>query len=345
MNPLGLLLALICVTSTIFYFRNMIRESRPIKRLSSLASRLKSQGYNVVGLQSNDISMKELLVAAIEVAKRGGIKVKQVRESNNLQEQSKGETAEGVNDPLTEGDLLSHQQMYYSFKNTWPDVAVVSEESGTSKVVDTAAVDQLETDGIESKLSDKMDIYVPKSDIMIWIDPLDATKEYTENLRQYVTTMVCVAVGGKAVIGVIHKPFLGETFWAWYQHGHNIPQKTDGMLHKSPRIIVSRSHAGTVNETARKAFGEDVRVVAAGGAGYKVIELAKGNVDVYLHSTKIKKWDICAGNAILTSLGGKMTSLKGADIAYDKKEDVVLTDGLLATMADHEKYFKELKSQ
>lgn len=56
--------------------------------------------------------------------------------------------------------------------------------------------------------------------------------------------------------------------------------------------------------------------------GYKVLALLDPSdadiekADMYVHVTFIKKWDICAGNALLTALGGHMTTLKGEEIDY-----------------------------
>lgn len=72
-----------------------------------------------------------------------------------------------------------------------------------------------------------------------------------------------------------------------------------------------------------------------------MLEVVKGNADVYIHSTVIKKWDVCAGNAILRGLGGKMTTLYGNPILYGSDLGVENTAGLIATMRDHERYLQK----
>lgn len=72
------------------------------------------------------------------------------------------------------------------------------------------------------------------------------------------------------------------------------------------------------------------------------MEVVKRRVDAYLHVTEIKKWDICAGNAIINALGGKMTTLSNEVLDYSS-EDIVNTKGVLATMEKHELYLEKLK--
>uniref|UniRef100_A0A5F8G3N6 Golgi-resident adenosine 3',5'-bisphosphate 3'-phosphatase n=1 Tax=Monodelphis domestica TaxID=13616 RepID=A0A5F8G3N6_MONDO len=162
---------------------------------------------------------------------------------------------------------------------------------------------------------------VPAESVTVWIDPLDATQEYTEDLRKYVTTMVCVAVNGEPVLGVIHKPFSAYTAWAMVDGGSNVKARTS-YNEKTPRIIVSRSHSGTVKQVALQTFGNQTTIIPAGGAGYKVLSLLdvpdenQEKADIYIHVTYIKKWDICAGNALLKALGGHMTTLSGEEISY-----------------------------
>ena len=237
--------------------------------------------------------------------------------------------------------------MYYSLKSKWHYLNIVSEErskTGPDKLENPIDIEELLNKVGKKFYEETADIKVPVEDVLVWIDPLDATQEYTENLRQFVTTMVCVAVKGEPVIGVIHKPFLSATVWAWVGHGSSIQEEGDKEKQSvhSPVIIVSRSHKGEVSKIAKKAFGDAVKVVNAGGAGYKVLETVKKKSDLYLHVTKIKKWDICAGNAILNYFGGKMTDFKGNRIDYSSKTDIKV-DGLLAALKDHDKYLEKLK--
>ncbi|CAN8002108.1 unnamed protein product [Ixodes hexagonus] len=284
------------------------------------------------GSPSSHVSLRQLLAAGISAAESGGAQVRLVRLSNDLNQKSKGKTREGANDPLTAGDLRSHKAIYYGLKRAFPGVAIISEEHDAGG--DAEGPDLEQRAFPQGVMLD--DVAVPRSRVSVWIDPLDATQEYTENLLEYVTTMVCVAVDGSPVIGVIHQPFLNRTIWAWVGHGTSPGLvAADDSQRDPPVVLVSRSHPGEVQDLAREAFGANVKLVPAGGAGYKVLEVVSGRADAYLHSSLIKKWDVCAGDALLRALGGRLSALDGSELRYGPRDDPKAEGGLLATLHGH----------
>ena len=176
----------------------------------------------------------------------------------------------------------------------------------------------------------------------MWVDPLDATQEYTEgktnkDLLKFVTVMVCIAVRGFPVAGIIHQPFSGVTNWGWVNHGISQTLKSAISPSGDPKklnVIYSRSHAGEVSAVADKAFGGSYTVehTVAAGSGYKVLQVVTNKADLYLHTTAIKKWDICAGDAVLNAVGGRMTTLKGEMIDYGFGGNARNEDGILAAV-------------
>lgn len=61
-----------------------------------------------------------------------------------------------------------------------------------------------------------------------------------------------------------------------------------------------------------------------------------------MHSTAIKKWDICAGNAIIDAKGGQMTTTFNKKIDYSDIQNVKNEDGLVVTLEKHEQFVGKL---
>lgn len=51
-----------------------------------------------------------------------------------------------------------------------------------------------------------------EDEMVIWIDPLDGTKGFTEGHVHHITNMIGVAVNMRPRIGIIHKPFYDEFY-------------------------------------------------------------------------------------------------------------------------------------
>ncbi|XP_034490020.1 putative inositol monophosphatase 3 [Drosophila innubila] len=329
-NRVPATITVILLTIVLVYFLNFHKEERP-----AIYGMLRSD---------NKVNLRKMLIAAIQAAQRGGLEILDVAHSRQLKERSKGKTAEGVNDPFTDADGRSHCVMKQGLKRIFPRVQIFSEED-KEHCKDSHSFDLDPTVLHETAIVPDVEVTAP--DVTVWVDPLDATKEFTEELYEYVTTMVCVAVAGQPVIGVIHNPFSGHTAWAWVGHSmseylaelHKLPHQDPS---GEPIITISRSHTAAANEVTRSVFGDNVNILTAAGAGYKVLQVVVNNATAYLHTSIIKKWDICAGDAILRALGGAMTTLNDEAINYGPNESPVNKDGLLASLEQHGKYMERL---
>ncbi|KOB64945.1 putative bisphosphate nucleotidase [Operophtera brumata] len=285
--------------------------------------------------KSDLVNLKSLLKAAIQAAERGGKKVKQGKD-HELNVKSKGETLEGANDPVTDADYASHCAMYYALKNTFSKLTIVSEEHSKddSTCADQPVIDVEESVPNHESIESMNDEHVYAKDVTIWIDPLDATQEYTGM--------------GVPIIGVIHYPFTPRTFWGWYTKKPsanilNVEYNEENKHH--PKVVVSRSHPGKVAELSKQAFGSKTTVATAAGAGYKVMGVVNGTYDVYLHATAIKKWDLCAGDAIIKTVNGRMTTTKGDIVDYSPDGNVKVSHGILVTRFDHDYYLSKMTKE
>lgn len=109
---------------------------------------------------------------------------------------------------------------------------------------------------------------------------MDGTSEYTQGLLDHVTVLIGIAIGERAVGGVIHQPYfnyetkngeLGRTIWGIQGIGFG------GFTPQDPptgeRIIATtRSHSDAVVNEAVQAM-EPTSVIRVGGAGHKVLFL------------------------------------------------------------------------
>lgn len=133
--------------------------------------------YTYIFRNPNDVNLRKLLIGGIQAAQMGGIEVKAV--SQDIQAKSKGKTNEGANDPVTNADLRSHCVMKHGLKRLFPRVRIISEEDTEPKECSRFNPFELDPTVIDEDIQLPDDHILSADDVTVWIDPLDATQEYT----------------------------------------------------------------------------------------------------------------------------------------------------------------------
>ncbi|XP_014912916.1 3'(2'),5'-bisphosphate nucleotidase 1 isoform X2 [Poecilia latipinna] len=294
-------------------------------------------------MSGNPAVVMRLVASAYSVAEKAGAIVRNVLHSRELGIVEKT----GANDLQTLADRLAQKSICASLSRRFPKVTIIGEEDLPCEEVQEDMIENGQAEEILQKSCPKEYEALKEEELVVWVDPLDGTKEYTEGLLDNVTVLIGIAYGGRAIAGVINQPFynyqlgsgavLGRTIWGVLGLGAFGFQLQEVPADK--RIVTTtRSHSNkTVTDCVNAMEPHDV--IRVGGAGNKIIQLIEGKASAYVFASPgCKKWDTCGPEAILHAVGGKLTDMFGNPYHYNAEIKHMNSAGVLATLRNHDYY-------
>lgn len=267
------------------------------------------------------INVAHLLSACLSLSRQAGVIIRSVRASGDLNTIQKNGA---VDDPCTVADTRSQALIVSGLRSVWPSLCIIGEEDPSSlpAVADTQerpSLNLVDETGLAAELR-----AVPLEEVSVFIDPLDATKEFTNGVLPCVMTLVGICVKGDPVAAVMNQVFAGENGRAVYGArglgvmGLEPPVRVRPVEHQGKFVVVtSASHGHKALDDAIALVAPDV-VIREGGCGYKCLLVMQGVADSYLYPvTGTSRWDTCAPEALLRILKGDLTDRHGKRIVYD----------------------------
>lgn len=200
--------------------------------------------------------------------------------------------------PVTDADERAEQLILENLAVCAPDIPVIAEES-----VAAGRIPDIDNGPF------------------ILVDPLDGTKEFVSRNGEF-TVNIALIENGRPVLGVVHLPVLGETYWtpgdgeAWRER-----RGERARIHcraPGPELVAvaSRSHSNPETDAYLARFPIKERISA--GSSLKFCRIAEGVADIYPRIGRTMEWDIAAGHAVLAAAGGRVTTLDDAPLRYAK---------------------------
>ena len=298
------------------------------------------------------VQLGPLLSTCVDACQRGCIEIRKVqvaRESSNNKELVEGVVLKDVRDPrsaLTEADKAAHSAIIGSLRSEWgtPDtegddaLRIVGEEDDDeelAKALESMTFEPLDRDRFLEEIPSDVTPEIDANRVTLFIDPLDGTREFVEGRLENCQVLVGVAIDGEAVAGVIGIPFpdgtlekestviygldgmgtgvIGATL---IRGPFPLERYSDGEKYPKPHHATGDS-TDEVMEACRRGAIDCLEgsIVTYGGAGNKILGSALGEVACSIQHKIGGAWDLCAPEAILKAMGGKMTDLFGEEIA------------------------------
>ncbi|MEX0899697.1 MAG: 3'(2'),5'-bisphosphate nucleotidase CysQ [Gammaproteobacteria bacterium] len=214
-------------------------------------------------------------------------------------------TSKDDKSPLTAADLAAHHTIVAGLETLTPDIPILSEESASVPFAERGAWDRY------------------------WlVDPLDGTREFVKRNGEF-TVNIALIDGDAPVLGVVHVPVTGVTYYASVENGafrqdgetkpHAIATRTPPST--PPVIVGSRSHAGESLAAFLDRLGEHQLVSV--GSSLKLCLVAEGIADCYPRFGLTSEWDTAAAQCVAEVSGATVTDLEGNRLRYNRKDSLL----------------------
>jgi myo-inositol-1(or 4)-monophosphatase len=195
--------------------------------------------------------------------------------------------------PVTEADYIVDRFLRQRLATMVPEAGWLSEE----------------TEDTSARLS---------KDIVLVVDPIDGTRSFMRGQGAWAIAIALVK-HGRPLIGVVHAPVLGETY---------VAVRGEGARLNDTAIEVSKLVAlGARAKVAAPVFLAE-RLREAGlkfelqpkipSLALRIANVASGVLDAGFASENARDWDIAAADLILHEAGGRLASLDGCAIVYNR---------------------------
>jgi 3'(2'), 5'-bisphosphate nucleotidase len=200
--------------------------------------------------------------------------------------------------PLTDADRASHELIVHALPQLLSGVPVISEESKDATLA-------------------------PTTNRFWLVDPLDGTKEFLKGSGEF-TVNIALIEHGRPILGVVHAPAIGLTYFAALDHGafrQNQGQAAVGIQSQRyniarARVVASKDHAGPLVEAMLSRLPN--AELKSMGSSLKFCLVAAGDADIYLRDVPTMEWDTAAAQCIVEVAGARLLTLEGQPLRYGK---------------------------
>ncbi|POM27118.1 3'-phosphoadenosine 5'-phosphate phosphatase [Actinomadura rubteroloni] len=215
------------------------------------------------------------------------------------------------------GDLRAHEHLMAAIAERRPGDAVLSEEGRSS-----AAGKRSRGGADRAPTGNTRDADRLAADRVWIVDPLDGTREYSEEGRADWAVHVALWVKGELAAGAVALPAQGVTLRTvpgGARAGETdlrVPEPEPGKL----RIAVSRTRPPEFVQRLAEKLDLDVTLVPIGSAGAKISAVLLGEVDAYVHAGGQYEWDSAAPAAVALAAGAHASRVDGSPLAYNRPD-------------------------